>query len=167
MLVDMTSVSRVWVVVSVKPRMEGSMEALLSREGIESYCPKFKKRASDPRIRTLFPGYLFLYLSPKMELVKIRTLPGIRRPLMFHDQVACIEEDLVEGWKSREAGRGFAMQGPSPAFRPGQRLRIREGSFGGLSGVVLENLPAKQRVKLLLEHLGMSLQVEVDSDILH
>ena len=165
MLVDITSVSRVWAVVTLMPRMAASTEVQLAGQGIECFVPWFKRRASDKHIRALFPGYVFLRISPALELATVRSFPGIRRPLVFRAQLACIEDEVVEEWQARQAGKGYSLPAPTSAFTIGQQVRIREGAFMGLTGVVLEELPARQRVRLLLEHLGTCLQVIIDSDI--
>lgn len=163
MLVDLSSASRVWAVLGVRPGKELPIETLLVREGFEAYCPRFKRRLKDPVVRMLFPGYLFLRISPALELFKVRWIPGLRGPLLFSRQLACVEEDLLESWRDRESGRGFSVPEPPEPFRPGQKVRVKEGPFTGFEGVVLEFIPARERVRLLLDHLGRSTPLELDA----
>lgn len=163
MLVDLSSVGRVWAVLGVRPGKELSAELVAQRDGLTAYCPRFKRRLANPVARPLFPGYLFLWLSPVLELAKVRWLPGSRGPLLFQSQLACVEEDLMESWKAREGGRGFSVPDPPAPFRAGDRVRVKGGPFAGLEGTVLESLPARDRVRLLLEHVGRSLSVELDT----
>lgn len=163
MLVDLSSVGRVWAVLGVRPGKEPSAEVVARKDGLTVYCPRFKRRPVNPVARPLFPGYLFAWLSPALELAQVRWLPGSRGPLLFRSQLACVEEDLVESWKAREGGRGFSLPDPPAPFHVGDRVRVKEGPFAGMEGTLLESLPARDRVRLLLEHLGRSLPVELDT----
>ena len=166
MLVDLSSVGRVWAVVRVRTGKEAAVQLLTQREGLTTYLPRFKRRAADPVARALFPGYMFAWISPALELTKLRWLPGLYGPLFFESQLACAEEELIVSWQSREGGRGYSVPEPRTHLHSGARVRIKEGPFVGLEGTVLEWLPAKDRVRLLLEHLGRALPVELDAEAL-
>jgi transcription antitermination factor NusG len=165
-LVDLSTVGRVWAVFRVKTGKEAWAEAQASQGGMGAYCPRFKKRLRDPLPATLFPGYLFLNLSPALELAQVRWLPGMFGPLLFQNQLGCVEDELVEVWKEREGGRGYSIPEPKPKMPAGQRVRVKEGPFAGFFGIVLESLPTRQRVRLLLEHLGQSMSVEMDVEVI-
>ncbi len=166
MYAALSSAGRVWAVLAARSRKEGAAIAFLRKEGFEAYCPMLLNKRQSQSVRPLFPGYLFAWLSPKVELPKVRHFPCILRPLTFGEQVAAIEEELVEHWRSREGGRGYLTPEPLPAFQVGQPVRFKEGVFAGLEGTVIANLPARQRVKVLLEHLGLEVPVEVDRAVL-
>ena len=163
MLVELSSVKRVWAVLGARPGKEPALETLLAGEGFEVYCPRFKRRMKDPVARTLFPGYLFLRASPALELATVRWIPGLRGPLHFSGQLACVEEELLESWREREGGRGFSVPDSPDPFRPGQKVRVNEGPFVGFEGVVLEFIQARERVRLLLDYLGRSMPLELDA----
>ena len=166
MLTDVETIRRSWVVIAVKPRKEPVTAAFFQREGVEAYCPRLMNRRLSRRLQPLFPGYLFAWISPKVELINVRRFPGVLRPLLFGSQVACVEPELVERWKEREGGRGYLTPEPPPPFAVGQKVRFQEGAFVGLEATVLENLPARDRVRVLLDYLGASLPVEADRDLL-
>jgi transcriptional antiterminator RfaH len=166
MLSDLNSASRVWAVIAVKPRKEEPAAFFLRKEGFEVYAPKLRRRSSSANLESLFPGYLFVWLSPLIDLAKVRYAPCVRRPLLFGAQLACVEEDLVGWWQAREGGRGFLTPEPPPPFAAGQVVQFKEGIFSGLKGIVLESLPAKDRVRVLLEYLSGSLVVEAERAIL-
>lgn len=162
MLSDLSSAGRVWAVVTTKPRKEDAAALFFRKEGFEAYCPKLLNPRLSDAVRPLFPGYLFALLSPKVELPRVRYFPGVLRPLTFGEQVACVEPDLVARWKEREGGRGFLSPDAAPPFQLGQHVRFREGVFAGLEGTVIENLPSRDRVRILLDYLGASIPVEAD-----
>lgn len=166
MLADLSGATRVWAVVAVQPRKERQVEDGLARDRLTCYCPRLAPRGADLAPRPLFPGYCFVWLSPRLELAAVRRQPGVLRPLLFNEQLACIEPELVDRWKAREGGRGFLAPDAPPPFRRGQRVKFTDGVFAGLGATVLEVLPSRERVRLLLEHLGGSLQVEADRTVL-
>jgi transcriptional antiterminator RfaH len=44
----------------------------------------------------------------------------------------------------------------------GDRVRISNGIFAGLDAVVVKVLPARERVRVLMEFLGREIEAEVD-----
>lgn len=166
MLTDPKSARRVWAVLAVKPRKEEAARVFFSGEGFEVYAPRFKASRSTSKERPLFPGYLFVRLSPAADLARVRYFPMVVRPLLFGGLLAAVEEELVAHWRSREGGRGYLTPEPLPAFAVGQKVRFRSGAFAGLQGVVLENLASRERVRVLLEYLEQSIPLEVDRDAL-
>jgi len=126
-----------------------------------------KERRSAARTAPLFPGYLFVWVSPRLELAALCRIPGVRRPLMFGGHLACVAPGLVERWKQREGARGYLVPDFPPPFVRGQKVRFKQGIFAGLEGTVLEVLPSKERVRLLLEYLGSTMKVEADREMLN
>ncbi len=166
MLSDLSNASRVWAVLAVKPRKEDFSITYLRKEGYEAYCPKLKVQGGRETVQPLFPGYVFALLSPQMELPAVKFFPGIRKPLIFGGQLACLDPELIGRWQAREGGHGFITPEPPPGLTVGQKVRFREGVFIGLEGTVIENLPSRERVRILLDHLESSIPVEVDRSLL-
>jgi transcriptional antiterminator RfaH len=166
MLVDLSIARRVWAVLASKPRKEQPAMVFLGEEGFEAYCPRVKNRYTGSSPQPLFPGYLFVLLSPQVELAKVRYFPWILKPLIFGGQLACVEPVLIERWRSREGGRGYLRPEAPPPFQVGQRVRFQAGVFAGMEGTVLEAMPSKDRVRLLLEYLGGTFAVEADRFVL-
>ena len=50
-----------------------------------------------------------------------------------------------------------------PEIQVGQSVRIAEGPFQGLEALVTRLLPAKERVRVLLEFLGRSVETEIST----
>lgn len=167
MLSDLSSAGRVWAVLAVKPRKEDFTLSYLRKEGFDAYCPKLKVSDRHKPVQPLFPGYVFVFLSPKMELPAVRFFPGVRKPLVFGEQVACLEPELIKRWQAREGGHGYITPDPPPGLKVGQKVRFKEGVFVGLEGTVIENLPSKERVRILLDYLEKSVSVEADRSLLN
>jgi transcriptional antiterminator RfaH len=51
-----------------------------------------------------------------------------------------------------------------PSVKIGQPVHIVDGPFQGLEAVVTQVLPAKERIRVLLEFLGRSLEMEVPAE---
>ncbi len=142
------------------------MAGLIGEQGFEAYCPMLKARRAGARTAALFPGYLFAKLSPRLELASLCRIPGVARPLMFSGHLACIEPELVDHWRAREGGRGYMAPEPAPAFARGQKVRFQKGIFAGMEGTVIEVLPSRERVRLLLDYIGGAVKVEADRAVL-
>lgn len=166
MLSDQSSSPRIWTVLATKSRKEDAAALILRKEAYEVYCPKLLNPRLSDEAQPLFPGYLFAWLSPKVELPKVRYFPCVLGPVTFGGQVASVGSDLVDHWKAREGGRGYLSPEPKPPFRVGQEVRFKAGAFAGLVATVLENLPARDRVRVLLDYLGGTIPVEADRELL-
>jgi transcriptional antiterminator RfaH len=48
------------------------------------------------------------------------------------------------------------------AISQGDNVRIAEGAFAGLEAIVTQILPAKERVRVLMDFLGRKMEAEVE-----
>jgi transcription antitermination factor NusG len=77
----------------------------------------------------------------------------------FGDRLATLPENLVVGLQSRVGAEEVVTIDSS--VKIGQAVEIIEGPFRGLQVVVTCLLPAKERVRVLFEFLGRSVQMEI------
>ncbi len=49
----------------------------------------------------------------------------------------------------------------APELRPGDPVLVVEGPFRGLTALVTQVLPAKERIRILLEFLGREIETEM------
>lgn len=155
---------RQWYVVKTKPRKEDQVLRLLSRQGIEVYLPKIRrrKRAGDKPWEPLFPGYLFAALAlDGGEGVMARWIPGVAYLLGYGGMPWPVPEELLARIKARLA---TGAAGLPPRFQPGQRVLIDEGPFAGLEAVFEGTLSPVGRCWVLLEILGRSVPVQIETD---
>lgn len=59
------------------------------------------------------------------------------------------------------------VEAPDPSLEPGSAVEVLTGSLKGLNGKVIAQLPAKNRVELLLDFLGREITVAVNPDDIH
>jgi transcription antitermination factor NusG len=56
------------------------------------------------------------------------------------------------------------IEAPDPSICPGAEVEVVSGSLKGLNGTVLAQLPAHNRVQILLEFLGRKITVNLSPD---
>lgn len=159
MLVDKTYPKKVWVIIKGKPNKENLLSSYLQNEGFEIYYPKLKVYQTQ-KIRPLFPGYIFVKLSPRFQLHLLKVAPGFQKPLLFDEQLAALEEDEILGLKKRENEKGYIEVKKGLNIKKGEILKIKSGAFSGLEATVVEYLPEKERIRLLLNYFNREIHLE-------
>jgi transcriptional antiterminator RfaH len=69
-----------------------------------------------------------------------------------------VPDSVVEQLRKATGNAGVELM---PILTPGEHVRVINGILAGLEALVTQVLPAKERVKLLLEFLGRETIVEV------
>jgi transcriptional antiterminator RfaH len=85
-----------------------------------------------------------------------RITSGLR---IFGDRLATLPEETVAALRSKDGSDEVVTVDSSPKI--GQPVHIVEGPFEGLEVVVAQVLPAKERIRVLLDFLGRSLEMEI------
>lgn len=159
----MDSDSKKWFAVYTKPRWEKKVADLLTRNGIENYCPlnKVQKQWSDRKkivheplftsyvfVRTQEDGHLavrqtggivnFVYWLGKPAVIRDEDIEIIKRFLNEHDNVKVVQTGVSLNDKVR------VISGP---------LMMREGNVVEIK---------HKSVKVLLPSLGFTLVAEVE-----
>ena len=156
-----------WYVVNTKPRQEKTAQWHLERLNVEVFCPRLKqkkliRRRSQEVVGPLFPGYLFARFDVDTHYRAVHYSQGVRGVVGFGSDPAKVDEEMIESIRSRlEDG---CMILPSPLFKPGQMVRIQEGPFEGLEAVFEREMPAQERVVLLLKSLSYQARVLIDRE---
>jgi transcriptional antiterminator RfaH len=105
--------------------------------GVPFYLPQYRKdHDSADRLRSsylpLFPGYVFFRATGAQRLLALRS-NVIVTTLEVADQ-PLLEAELESLWRLQQSG---ACLVPHPYLGPGDRVRITDGPFKGLTGTVL------------------------------
>ena len=153
-----------WFVVQTKPRQEDTALANLQQQGYTAWLP----RLAVPRRRReqwvtvsepLFPGYLFVQLTPgKDDPAPIRSTLGARGLVRFGQYTPQVDDTLVAFFREHE----HAQQADAPAstpFQPGNPVTILKGPFAGLHAVY-EMSAASDRALLLISILGRETRLQ-------
>lgn len=155
-----------WYCILSKPRRQHVAASHLRSLGIEVFNPQLRfrrptRRGPAWRTAPLFPNYLFARFELLPFFRRARYAFGVSDILRFGDRWAEIPEReiaaLQEAWSHSDS-----LQPPQP-IEVGAPVILTGGLFHGIEATVVALLPARQRVKVLLEFLGGLQEAEVDA----
>lgn len=156
-----------WFCLKAQPKHEhvaaASLRTIL---GVESFSPRLRFRKSTKRgavwfVEALFPGYIFARFNYRDLYRQVQYVPGVSSIVRFGDRVAAIDDATLARLRKLSGDDEVIIF--DPELRVGDTVQIVEGAFQGLEAVVTQLLPAKDRVKVLLDFLGRQIEAEVQS----
>lgn len=154
-----------WFVVQTQPRAEAKAKRHLVNQGFTTYMPVYERRVRHARrtemvLRPLFPGYLFVQLDPEMHRWRsINGTVGVRQILTDGNAPRYVPDRIIEEIVAREDETG-AVKLATPAFSPGQSVRLVDGAFADVAGL-FEEMRDENRAVLLISLLGRKVRVQV------
>jgi transcriptional antiterminator RfaH len=157
-----------WFCLRAEPKREHlAATALRLRFGIECFSPRLRFRKLTRRgpvwfVEAMFPGYLFAKFVYPTQHRSVEGSHGVRGIVRFGQRLATLPENTVIALQSKTGAEEVVTIDSS--LKIGQRVHIVEGPFQGLEVVVTQVLPAKERIRVLLEFLGRSLEMEVPAE---
>ncbi|MGD0294785.1 MAG: transcription termination/antitermination NusG family protein [Terracidiphilus sp.] len=154
-----------WHVLHVISNHEKRVAQHLDVRSVEHYLPLYTERVkwTDRSViaeRPLFSGYVFARFLPQNRLSVIST-PGVLRLLGEEagSMVSCEELDRI-----RDGLASGLLLRPHPSVNVGTRVRVRDGVFAGVEGVVTElRRQCKVVIALAAVRQCFSLEVELDA----
>ena len=153
-----------WHVLHVMSNREKRVAQHLLVRSVEHYVPFYNERVkwTDRTVvaeRPLFSGYVFVRMLPQNRLSIIST-PGVLRVLGDEEgkMVSCEDLDRI-----RTGLEGGLLLRPHSSAIVGTRVRVREGAFAGVEGVVTE-FRQQSRVIMTLSAVNQSFSLEVEFD---
>ncbi|TKB63241.1 MAG: hypothetical protein E8D47_13105 [Nitrospira sp.] len=154
-----------WYAINSKPHQELLAESSLNILGVETLCPLFKetkviRRKVRESTSPLFSGYLFARFDLDHFFRAVHYARGVKAIVAFGSEPAVIDDDMIEGIRSRLKGGCVVKSGPS--FLPGQLVRIHQGPLHGLEAVFEREMKGEQRAMLLLKALSYQARLVVD-----
>src|SRR6516164_4559943 len=108
-----TTFSRRWHVAQTHIHAESKATQHLTRQGFETYLPRYEKRRRHARrVETvaapLFPRYLFVAIDITSQRWRsIHSTIGVSRLVCNGEEPAPLAEGVVDGLRRRENERGF------------------------------------------------------------
>jgi transcription antitermination factor NusG len=149
-----------WFVIYTKSRNEKKVAELLQRNGVEAFCPliKLRKKWSDRTkiVETpLFNSYVFVNLSEKDRNV-VFYVPGVIRYLFWLKKPAIVKDSEIESLKTilHETMGSFTIEN----YQIGETIKISEGAFKGLDGVIEKQ--SKNKLHVILENVGIKITLQ-------
>ncbi len=155
-----------WFCIRSKPRRQNVAAAHLRSFDIEVFNPQIRIRRaarSGPIWRTepLFPNYLFAKFEFATRYRRVRYALGVHDILNFGGQWARVPETDVHALRS-EWRENDSLE-LDAEIQPGDTVHLTGTLFHGMEARVLCLLPARQRIKVLLDFLGGLKETEVDT----
>jgi transcriptional antiterminator RfaH len=155
-----------WYCARTKPKHEHIAAATLRKNlGLEAFLPRLRveratRRGAVRTIEALFPCYLFVRCVIDEKLDEIRHTNGVSSLVRFGGKVSIVEDSIIEELQDCfEADEPMTVE---HRLTPGSEVSVTGGAFDGMRAHVLRNMPARQRVQILLDILGQPTPVEVD-----
>jgi transcription elongation factor/antiterminator RfaH len=154
-----------WYAVHIKPRQEDRVSASLTEHGLEVFLPKIEVRrkrrgAGTRQVEPLFPGYLFVAASLTADVwTTVRWTSGVRTILGCDGTPSPVPDESVALIRQHLGVAGIIQ--PEAAFDVGDRVRITDGPFAGLVGILERGATRSGRVRVLLGMLqGATIELE-------
>jgi len=162
-VLDLHEAERIWWVAHTKSRREKALAALLRREHVGYFLPLVAKPyRNNGRTRwsviPLFSGYVF-FRGARIERYKALQTGHIARVIEVAEQERLIRE-------LRQIEKVVLMDAPLEPFpfaKVGERVRIVDGPFEGLEGII-ERRKGSDRLILSVDVITQAVALEIDAD---
>jgi transcriptional antiterminator RfaH len=132
---------------------------------ITVFCPRvrFKRQTRQGLVwvtEAMFPSYLFAQFELGTQLREVEYAHGVRGIVRFADRYPTIEDEVLDQLRDYVGENEIRELDYAPS--QGDNVWIAQGAFAGLEAVVTQILPAKERVKVLMDFLGRKIEAEVE-----
>jgi transcriptional antiterminator RfaH len=154
-----------WFCLRTQPKHEHIAAMTLGREmQVSCFAPRLRFKKATRRgavwfVEAMFPGYLFVEFVYPLLHRRVEHAAGVRGIVHFGDQIATVDPEAIVALREKAGEEEIVTI--DPEIKTGQAVRISEGPFRGLEAVVTRLMPGKERVRVLLEFLGRSVETEV------
>jgi transcriptional antiterminator RfaH len=154
-----------WYAIYTKPKTEEIVSEKLKRAGIEVYNPKLRlkkylRNQYCEVIEPLFPCYVFGKFDPEKYQWMITYTRGVKKIVGDKTNPWPVAEDIIDFIRGNEKDGVVAMR--CEELSEGDRVRISEGPFSGLTGMFRKVIKGTERVVLLLNAIEYQARVIVE-----
>lgn len=158
-----------WYCVHTKSKSEHIAAAHLAQLSgdLQIFNPRLRYLKKTVRgkvwfVEALFPGYVFARFSLGEWLRAVNYTNAVLRVIHFGGLYPTVPDEVIALWRERVDGN--AVITILEQLEAGDEIEIVEGPFRGLKTVITKVLPAKERVRILLEMLGNEREIELAVD---
>lgn len=152
----------------VKARIEEKINSLSLQDSISGVFVPTEEvtevRGGEKKVttRNLFPGYVFVEMDLNEKTwYLVRNIPGVAGFVSSGKDPVPLEEKEVENiLKAVEEKKAKPI--PKVVLEKGEAVRVVEGPFTNLNGVVEEANPERGKVKVMVSIFGRSTPVELE-----
>lgn len=154
-----------WYCLRTQPKREHIAAAHLRFINVTVFCPRIRfKRVTRRGVawvtEATFPGYLFARFKLAEMHRQVQHAHGVSGIVRFADRYPTIGEGTLA--QLREHTGGLEIKELGYELSRGDQVKIVSGMFAGLEAVVTQILPARERIKVLMDFLGRQMEVEVE-----
>ena len=154
-----------WYCLRSQPKHENIAAIHLRKyTTVEVFAPRI--RFQRPRLKgkawtteALFPGYLFARFDLQERWREIQYSHAVRGILRFGERYPVVPTAVIE--MLREPLGPEELATVKSSMDAGQQVVVAEGAFLGLETVITHYMPAKDRVKVLMNLMGRVMEVEM------
>ena len=152
-----------WYAVYTRPRSEKSVDALLQKKFIESWCPlqKVERQWSDRKkkiLQPLFTSYVFVHVNVQQRAAVLQT-DGVLNFVHYLGKPAMIRDEEIQQIKSYlKEGEAEITTQSWESLEEDIKVQITQGVFMQNTGTVVKS--GKKRLYVKLESLGQVMVVE-------
>ncbi|MDR1006031.1 MAG: UpxY family transcription antiterminator [Bacteroidales bacterium] len=155
-----------WFALYTQPRREKALDKELAKRGIEAYLPlkstlrqwkDRKKRVDMP----LIPSYLFVKTEIQ-DFYNVLQLSGAVKFVYFEGKPVPVPQHQIDSMRLL-LDKEIEFEMRLADVHVGDRVRIREGRFAGLTGIV-KNEKGKTRFCVVVDVLRLDLTIEIDKE---
>ncbi|MGE5462786.1 MAG: transcription termination/antitermination protein NusG [Syntrophothermus sp.] len=158
-----------WYVVRSKPNKEEFLAGQLTAYGVEVFYPSIRVKTVNPRsrkIKAYFPSYLFVHVD--LQLVSASNLhwmPGAVNLVSFDGEPAPVPDVLITAIERQVERINNSQKSMLQDLKHGDKVKIQEGPFAGYEAIFDEQIPGRERVRVLLNYLqSRHIPVELRED---
>lgn len=131
---------------------------------IEVFCPfvRFERARRSGRVwvtEAMFPGYIFARFGYASQHRLVRATHGVTSIVGFGGQPTVVPDGIIGELRASVKDEETVVI--ECGVEVGEEVNVVAGPFQGVRAVVTRVMPARQRVAVLLEVLGMEREVEV------
>ncbi|MFM8982149.1 MAG: transcription termination/antitermination protein NusG, partial [Spartobacteria bacterium] len=109
----------------------------------------------------MFPGYVFAKFNYRAQHRHVAGTHGVATIVRFGGIPSVVPDDVVAELRASVVDQE-TIEIPT-TIQVGEEVQVVDGPFSGIRALVTQVLPAQERVKVLLEILGMEREVEVET----
>jgi transcriptional antiterminator RfaH len=161
-LTEVTYRSAAWYVLRTQPHRERVAQQCLVERHVTSYLPlilQWPRPAAGNATRPMFPGYLFVRTALAEQSMRIERTPGVKAFVRFGADPAAVDEEVIAVLRSRESPDGLIRY--DQHVQEDSEVRVVRGPFCGLTAIVEQRLPARERIRVLMHILQRTTRVEL------
>ncbi|WOO40801.1 transcription termination/antitermination protein NusG [Rubellicoccus peritrichatus] len=157
-----------WFCIRSQPRRERIAWSQLSiLPGVTVMFPRaryVRKGAKGKRLITeaIFPNYLFAQFDPKQSARAVGYAKGVSYIVKKGDAFANVPASVIAELDELTDEGIFEM--PPAPLKMGDEIKVVAGIFEGSEAEIVGLVPAKDRVRILLDLLGRATVVDIHTD---